>query len=142
MVLNPFKAIFPKKNAYETNKPTTHETQFSSELSPDSAQFSTGFTNAASSTATTTGMSTAKIATLAGVSATMATVVLAAVISTSIILTATKSTSLLGYMSNCTATSQCDTNIGLSCINGNCICNSTQHYNGTSCGINIFLKII
>ena len=132
MVLNPFKAIFPKKNVYETNEPPIQESQFSSELSPESVQYSTAISNAAS-----TGMSTAQIATIAGVSTTLAAAVLTTVIVTSVILTATKSptiTILFGYQENCTVSTQCNTILGLSCINGYCLCNSTQYYNGTFCG--------
>jgi hypothetical protein len=132
MGLNPFKTIFPKKNAYKVDPPS--ESQFSSELSPESAQYSTGITN----TAVSTGMTTAKVATVVGVSSAIAIAVAVTVIATTVILTGNKSetnsSTLLGYQSNCT-TAECNTYLGLICINNTCLCNSTQYYSGSSCGL-------
>jgi hypothetical protein len=139
MVLNPFKAIFPKKNAYKADSlPNQPESNFSSELSPESAQYSTAVTN----TAVSAGTSTAKIATVVGLSSAMVVAMAVTVIATAVVLTANKSTTetLLGYQSNCTNTSiQCNVNIGLYCINGLCNCNSTQYYNGSFCGMYLFI---
>lgn len=138
MGLNPFKKIFPKKNAYKVDPPS--ESQFSSELSPESAQYSTGITN----TAVSTGMSTAKVVGVVGVSSAMAIAVAVTVIATTVILTANKSetnsSTLLGYAANCTNTAECKTYLGLICVNNTCLCNSTQYYSGSSCGLYFKIK--
>ena len=169
MVYNPFKMIFPKKSMYQTDAPAESSTSpptnansgFSSEVSPDSAEFgTTAATNAAGA-----GMSTAKMAAIIGVSAALAVAVLTTVITTSVILTTPPSTVIMrpesttttsttkitttsttsttttatttvlaGYRLSCSVSNQCNYNLGLVCQIGVCLCNATQYYNGIGCG--------
>ena len=46
----------------------------------------------------------------------------------------TSCTSLLGYSANCSSSMQCNSFLGLSCSSSACNCNSTQYFNGTTCG--------
>ena len=127
--------------------PNVESSQFSSELSPESVDFST--TMAAKSVATSVGTSATKVGAIVGVSAAVAATVLTTVIVTSVILSAPKSSSSIGfdyldYMGNCSNSSYalCKTYLGLACVNNVCLCNSTtQYYNGSFCG-EFFLILI
>ena len=135
----------PKKynvNSSSSQSPSNgaESSHFSGELSPESAQFSTTAANVASSAA----MSAGKIGAIVGVSAAVATVVLTTLIVASVVLSGSKgltpsdekTTTLLGYMANCSnpLQQQCNTLIGLTCLNDTCQCNSNQYYNGNFCG--------
>ena len=130
-----------------SSPPTNVESsQFSSELSPESVDFST--TMAVKSVATSVGTSATKVGAIVGVSAAVAATVLTTVIVTSVILSgAPKSGSgcdYLDYMGNCSNSSYslCKTYLGLACVNNVCLCNSTtQYYNGSLCG-EVFLTLI
>ena len=41
---------------------------------------------------------------------------------------------LLGYQLSCSNLAQCNSNLGLICVNSTCNCNATQFYNGSICG--------
>ena len=124
-----------------SNTTNVESSQFSSELSPESVDFSTTMA-AKSVAATSVGTSATKVGAIVGVSAAVAATVLTTIIVTSVILSAPKSSispayQYLDYMDNCSNSSYslCKTYLGLACVNNLCLCNSTtQYYNGSLCG--------
>jgi hypothetical protein len=134
-----------KSSSQSTNNTplnTAESSQFSGELSPESAQYA----STAANVATSAGMSAGKIGAIVGVSAAVATAVLTTVIVTSVVLSASKGLpsdekiTFLGYMANCSnPLQQCNTLIGLTCLNETCQCNSNQYYNGSYCGQKLIL---
>ena len=131
-MVNPFQKIFPKKHVYEFNA-----SSFENQLAAESVNYAT--TTAATTTATT--KSTIIGATVASAALVVVAVV---VITTAVVLTQpnndpnasnkTTDSLILSYKENCGNTGNiCNSQLGLSCKNGFCLCDDDSYFNTNNC---------
>ena len=153
-MVNPFQKIFPKKHVYEFKT-----SSFENQLAAESANYAT--------TAATTTAATTSTTTIIGATAASAALVVVAVvvITTAVVLTQPKSDQnistttpttttttttttatttttttrlILSYNGSCANTINiCNSQLGLSCKNGFCLCNEDSYFDNTTCS-NIF----
>ena len=133
-MVNPFQKIFPKKHVYEFNA-----SSFENQLAAESVNYAT--TTAATTTATTTSTTTIIGATVASAALVVVAVV---VITTAVVLTQPKNDQnssnktidnlILSYNEKCGNTDYiCNSQLGLSCKNGFCLCDDDSYFNNITC---------